>query len=61
MGRSYDLAEEDKELLELLTSLKLRLKRRIVKAPFRSPETLFEELEALNLVIDLKKKLSKSS
>ena len=49
--------EEDKELLELLTSLETRLKRRVVKAPFRSPETLLEEIEALNVVMDLKKKL----
>ncbi|MDA4135231.1 MAG: hypothetical protein OK441_06650 [Thaumarchaeota archaeon] len=46
--------EEDKELVELLESLELRLKRRVAKAPFRSPETLFEELQALKLVIDLK-------
>jgi hypothetical protein len=50
------LEEEDKELLELLTSLETRLKRRVVKAPFRSPETLFEELDALDVVTDLKKK-----
>ncbi len=52
------MAEEDEELIELLSSLERRLKRRILKAPFRSPETLFEELEALNLVIDLKRKLA---
>ena len=49
--------EEDEEIIALFSSLKTRLKRRIVRAPFRSPETLFEELEALELVIDLKKKL----
>ena len=49
--------EEDKEIIALLSSLETRLKRRIVRAPFRSPETLFEELEALELVIDLRKKL----
>ena len=49
--------EEDKEIIALLSSLEARLKRRIVRAPFRSPETLFEELEALELVIDLRKKL----
>lgn len=47
--------EEDKELIELLDSLELRLKRRVVRAPFISPETLFEELEALELVISLRK------
>jgi hypothetical protein len=51
------LEEEDKELLELLTSLETRPKRRVVKAPFRSPETLLEELEALDVVMDLKEKL----
>ncbi len=55
------MEEDDKALLGLLASLELRLKRRVVKAPLRSPETLFEELEALDLVIDLKKKLSQSS
>lgn len=48
--------EEDKELLDLLKSLEKRLKQRIVRAPIRSPETLFEELGALELVIDLGKK-----
>jgi hypothetical protein len=51
------LEEDDKELLELFALLQLRLKRRIVRAPFRSPETFFEEVEALNLVIDLRRKL----
>jgi hypothetical protein len=49
--------EEDKELIELLDSLELRLKRRAVRAPFVSPETLFEELQALELVISLRKEL----
>jgi len=49
--------EEDEELLKLLASLERRLKRRVVRAPLRSPETLFEELEALDLVIGLRKKL----
>ncbi len=48
---------EDKELLELLSSLENRLKRRVLSAPARSPESLFEELEALDLVIDLRKNL----
>ena len=49
--------EEDEEIVGLLSSLETRLKRRIVVSPIRSPETLFEELEALELVIDLGKKL----
>ena len=49
--------EEDVVLLKLLASLERRLKRRVVRAPLRSPETLFEELEALDLVIGLRKKL----
>ncbi len=49
--------EEDEELLKLLVSLERRLKRRVVRAPLRSPETLFEELEALELVISLRKNL----
>ena len=50
--------EEDEEIVALLSSLRTRLRRRVVRAPLRSPETLFEELEALELVIDLGKKLS---
>jgi hypothetical protein len=53
--------EEEKELIELLDSLESRLKRRVLKAPFRSPETLFEELQALDLVIGLRKGFSDSS
>ncbi len=49
--------ETDKEVVELLDSLTIRLKQRILRAPLRSPETLFEELDALNLVIELKRKL----
>ncbi len=37
--------------------LEKRLKSRIPIVLRRSPETLFEELEALELVIDLRKKL----
>jgi hypothetical protein len=51
------LEEDRDELLELLASLELRLERRIVRAPFRSPETLFEELDVLCLVIDLQRNL----
>jgi hypothetical protein len=49
--------EEDEEIVALLSSLEGRLKRRIARAPLRSPETLFEELQALELVIDLERKL----
>ncbi|MGH9919674.1 MAG: hypothetical protein ACRD6W_12525 [Nitrososphaerales archaeon] len=49
--------EEDKELLDLLATLEARLKRGVVKAPLRSPETLFEELDALDLVMGLKERL----
>ncbi len=52
--------EKDEEILALLRSLEARLKRRVIKAPLRSPETLFDELEALELVIDLGRKLGKS-
>ncbi len=51
------MEEEDKELLGLLDVLESSLKRRIVRAPLRSPETLFEELDALDLVVGLKTKL----
>lgn len=53
------MEEDNEELIELLKSLELRLKRRAVRAPLRSPEDLFEELSALNLVIELREKLER--
>lgn len=53
------MEEADQEILELLRSLETKLKTRIVRAPVRSPETLFEELEALDLVIRLPRELLK--
>ncbi len=50
--------QEDQALLEILGDLEKKLKSRIPIVLHRSPETLFEELEALELVIDLRKKLS---
>lgn len=47
----------DEEILSLLSSLESRLKTRVVRAPLRSPETLFEEIEALDLVLALRSKL----
>jgi len=55
------LAAEDQEILDLLHSLETRLKQRIPRVPIRSPETLFDELEALELVIDLMRKLQPKS
>ena len=52
---------EDQEILEILADLERQLKRRIPLVVCRSPESLFEELEALNLVIDLRKKLASKS
>jgi hypothetical protein len=49
--------EENEEILDLLASLEPRLGQRVIRARFRSPETLFEELEALELVIDLRQKI----
>jgi hypothetical protein len=40
-----------------LIRLRLGSKQRILRAPVRSPETLFEELDALNVVMELKRKL----
>lgn len=48
---------EDQALVRILADLEGALKRRIPVVLRRSPETLFEELEALNLVIDLRRKL----
>lgn len=59
MEAREELEEADQEILELLRSLESRLKTRIVRAPVRSPETLFEELEALDLVIRLRRELVK--
>jgi hypothetical protein len=53
------LEEDDTEPLELLASLERRFKRRAVGAPLRSPETSFEELEALDLVISLRNRLER--
>lgn len=52
---------EDQEVLRLLRSLESRPKQRIPRAPLRSPETLFDELEALELVIDLQRKITTES
>jgi hypothetical protein len=57
MEEAQGLEETDKKLVELLDSLEMRLKQRVLLAPDLSPETLFEELEALDLVLELKKKL----
>lgn len=49
--------EEDKEILDLLDRLETKLKQRIPRIETRSPESLLDELEALELVIDLRRKL----
>ena len=49
--------EENQKILELLDRLESKLKQRIPKVEVRSPERLFEELDALELVIDLRRKL----
>jgi hypothetical protein len=49
---------KDQEILEILADLEGQLRRRIPLVVRRSPESLFQELEALNLVIDLRKKLA---
>ena len=46
--------EENEEILALLATLEPRLKQRVIRAPLRSPETFFEELEALELAIDFR-------
>ncbi len=54
-----DKDQEDEALVEILGDLERRLKSRVPIVLRRSPETLFEELEALELVIDLRKKFEK--
>jgi hypothetical protein len=49
---------ENQALLTILNDLEGKLRSRIPLVMQRSPESLFEELEALELVIDLRKKLS---
>ena len=44
--------EENQKIIELLDRLESKLKQRIPKVEVRSPERLFEELDALELVID---------
>lgn len=53
--------DKDQETLEILADLERQLRRRIPLVLRRSPESLFEELEAPNLVIDLRNKLASSS
>ncbi len=53
--------EETQALLAILADLEKQLRRRVPLVMRRSPESLFEELEALNLVIDLRKKLAGES
>jgi hypothetical protein len=49
--------EANQEIIDLLASLETKLRQRIPRIEARSPESLFEELEALELVIDLRRKL----
>ena len=51
--------EEDQELLKLLDGLDKSLRRRALRAAARSPETLFEELGYLELVLELKNRLGR--
>lgn len=62
MGKKGDggLAEEE-TLQKILNELEKIIKRRLEIAARRSPETFLEEAEALELVMDLRKKLATES
>ena len=49
--------EENQKIVELLDRLESKLKQRIPKVEVRSSERLFQELDALELVIDLRQRL----
>jgi hypothetical protein len=59
VGKQGDrrLAEEE-ALQKILIDLEKTIKRRLIIAAKRSPETFLEEAEALELIIDLRKKLA---
>ncbi|GEM_PF-5654345 len=48
---------QEEEIKKVLDRLEERLKERIPRAARRSPETLIDELQAYELVLDLKRKL----
>lgn len=56
-GDGGRLGQERADLSELLERLDVVLRRRIARASVRSPESLFDELEDLNLVLELKGRL----
>ncbi len=50
-------SRENEALKEIIQNLEKTLRHRIVLAAKRSQETLIDELEALDLIIDLEEKL----
>ena len=55
-GEGVELGRESEDSRAPRSS-RSKLKQRIPKVEVRSPERLFEELDALELVIDLRRKL----
>jgi hypothetical protein len=55
------LSGEQENLSELLDRLAVGLRKRIIIAAIRSPESLFDELEDLNLVMELKERVGLGS
>jgi len=51
------VSERQGELEELLESLRRVLGRRILGAAVMSPDTLFDELQFLNVVLELKERI----
>jgi hypothetical protein len=59
-GAEGKLTEEEGSLPELLERLAEGLRRRIIIASVRSPESLFDELEDLNLVLELRERIEEA-
>ncbi len=59
-GDEGRLGEEQESLAKLLDRLDKSLRKRATHASVRSPELLFDELEDLNLVLELKGRIESS-
>jgi hypothetical protein len=57
-GAEDELSRGQGNLLELLQRLTEVLQKRVLQAAIRTPELLFEELEDLNLVLELRERIA---
>lgn len=54
LGEERGLGEVQESLVDLLARLDDGLRKRAIRASVRSPDLLFDELEDLNLVLELR-------